>query len=349
MADFAYLVDPHGEIVRTRTSDVAALLNAGYSLTDDSGEKLFRHRVELQREYGGMGSAIGAGVEGALDALTLGASTWIEQGLGFDPEGIKAREELHPIAHGIGTGALFIIVGALQERMHTRDMQRMGGLWTTMPRMAALGLFFAIAALGLPGMGSFVGEFLVLLGAYRASTGLTAVATMGLIAAVVYALILVQKTFHGENTHAWRLRDSSIRETMTLGAMVAVSIWLGLYPQPVLDAAAPAVRNVREITSRFGRVWRDAVQGAPERRVASHTSEGQRSNAPSGHGTNREVIPRTFLNSSYPRAIPYSPMLASSLSARCFVRSSLQESAYNPSAVPPPAPILPSNAHAALR
>jgi NADH-quinone oxidoreductase subunit M len=113
------------------------------------------------------------------------------------------------VAHGIGTGALFLIVGALQERMHTRDMQRMGGLWTTMPRMAALGLFFAIAALGLPGMGSFVGEFLVLLGAYRANAWLTAVATLGLIAAVVYALILVQKTFHGENTHTWRLRDSS--------------------------------------------------------------------------------------------------------------------------------------------
>lgn len=153
------------------------------------------------------------------------------------------------VAHGIGTGALFIIVGALQERMHTRDMQRMGGLWTTMPRMAALGLFFAIFALGLPGMGSFVGEFLVLLGAYRASTGLTAVATLGLIAAVIYALILVQKTFHGENTHAWHLRDSSIRETATLGAMVAVSVWLGLYPQPVLNAATPAVSSLQILSS----------------------------------------------------------------------------------------------------
>lgn len=153
------------------------------------------------------------------------------------------------IAHGIGTGALFIIVGALQERMHTRDMQRMGGLWMTMPRLAALGLFFAIAALGLPGMGSFVGEFLVLLGAYRANPGLTAVATLGLIAAVAYALILVQKTFHGENTHAWRLRDSSIRETATLGAMVAVSLWLGLYPQPVLDAATPAVNSLQTFAS----------------------------------------------------------------------------------------------------
>lgn len=153
------------------------------------------------------------------------------------------------IAHGIGTGALFIIVGALQERMDTRDMQCMGGLWTSMPRMAAFGLFFAIAALGLPGMGSFVGEFLVLLGSYRANVALTAVATAGLIAAVVYALILVQKTFHGENTQAWRLHDSSARETAILGAMIVVTLWLGLYPQPVLDAATPAINSLQTIAS----------------------------------------------------------------------------------------------------
>ena len=93
------------------------------------------------------------------------------------------------------------------------------------------------------------GEFLVLLGAYRASAALTAVATLGLIAAVVYALILVQKTFHGENTHVWRLPDSSIRETATLGALVAVSVWLGLYPQPVLDAATSAVSSLQTLTS----------------------------------------------------------------------------------------------------
>ena len=87
----------------------------------------------------------------------------------------------------------------------------------------------------------------MLLGAYRANAWLTAVATLGLIAAVVYALILVQKTFHGENTHAWRLHDSSVRELATLGAMVAISIWLGLYPQPVLDAAIPAVNSLQTL------------------------------------------------------------------------------------------------------
>ena len=67
------------------------------------------------------------------------------------------------LAHGLSTGALFILVGALQERLHTRDMRQMGGLWASAPRIGAIGLFFAIASLGLPGLGNFVGEFLVLL------------------------------------------------------------------------------------------------------------------------------------------------------------------------------------------
>lgn len=215
-----------------------------------------RHFAPVAMTLGAAGVLYGALLAFAQDDLKrLVAYTSVSH-MGFVLLGVFAWNPwalngavMQMIAHGIGTGALFILVGALQERMHTRDMQRMGGLWTTMPRMAALGMFFAIAALGLPGMGSFVGEFLVLLGAYRASTGLTAVATLGLIAAVVYALILVQKTFHGENTHTWRLRDASIRETTTLGAMVAVSVWLGLYPQPVLDAATPAVSSLQTLAS----------------------------------------------------------------------------------------------------
>ena len=153
------------------------------------------------------------------------------------------------IAHGISTGGLFVIAGLLQERTHTRDMDRLGGLWSITPRLAAMGLFFAIAALGLPGMGNFVGEFLILLGSYRISIGLTVAATLGFVGSVVYALALVQKTFHGENTHGWRLPDLSVREMTTLCAMAAVTVWLGLYPQPVLDAAAPALNGLRDIAA----------------------------------------------------------------------------------------------------
>lgn len=153
------------------------------------------------------------------------------------------------IAHGVSTGGLFVIAGLLQERTHTRDMRHLGGLRSITPRLAAMGLFFAIAALGLPGMGNFVGEFLILLGSYRVNIGLTVAATLGFVGSVVYALALVQKTFHGENTHGWQMPDLSIREMTTLGAMATVTIWLGLYPQPVLDAAAPAINGMRDIAA----------------------------------------------------------------------------------------------------
>ncbi|HKB54526.1 MAG TPA: NADH-quinone oxidoreductase subunit M [Ramlibacter sp.] len=145
------------------------------------------------------------------------------------------------VAHGISTGALFMLVGALQERTGTRDMARFGGLWAVVPRLAAIGMFFAVASLGLPGLGNFVGEILVLAGAFRVDVALAAISALGLITAVIYALVLVQRTFHGEERHGWRLADASPRETATLGAMVAVAVWLGMYPQPVFDAAAPAL------------------------------------------------------------------------------------------------------------
>ena len=99
------------------------------------------------------------------------------------------------VSHGISTGALFIMAGLLQERMHTREIAQMGGLWEKMPSLSGAGLVFAMASLGLPGLGDFVGEFLVLLGAYRANVSLTVVATLGLLAATLYGLRLGQNAF----------------------------------------------------------------------------------------------------------------------------------------------------------
>lgn len=149
------------------------------------------------------------------------------------------------LAHGVSTGALFILVGLLQERIHTRDMQRMGGLWATTPRLAAIGLFFVLASLGLPSTSNFVGEFLVLLGSYRVNLTLTVLATLGLITAVVYALALMQRTFHGDNRNGWQLVDASSRELATFAVLIAVTIWLGLYPQPVFDVSTPALRALQ--------------------------------------------------------------------------------------------------------
>ncbi len=154
------------------------------------------------------------------------------------------------ICHGISTGALFMIVGALQERMHTRDMSRMGGLWSAVPRMASIALFFALASLGLPGLGNFIAEFLVLVGTYRVNITLTAVATLGLVAATIYALWMIQAAFFAENKQVWKFPDFSVRETVAMAVMIIALVWLGLYPQPILNTARPSIDNLQKVTQQ---------------------------------------------------------------------------------------------------
>ena len=149
------------------------------------------------------------------------------------------------ICHGLSTGALFIIAGALQDRLHTRDMDQMGGFWQQAPRMAGVGLFFALASLGLPGLGNFVGELLILLGAFPVNRALTAIAVLGLVAAAVYSLWLVQRVFHGEPRESLILRDLSLREAVVMGGLMVGLVWLGLRPQAVLDTARPALEALQ--------------------------------------------------------------------------------------------------------
>ena len=151
------------------------------------------------------------------------------------------------ICHGISTGALFILVGALQDRIHTREMDQMGGIWSTAPRLSGAALFFALASLGLPGLGDFVGEFLVLLGTYRRSVLLAALATIGVLFATFYALRLVQRAFQGPNTHDWRIHDLVPREGIAMALMIAALLWLGLYPRPVLDTFQPVMVRLAQL------------------------------------------------------------------------------------------------------
>ncbi len=145
------------------------------------------------------------------------------------------------IAHGVSTGALFIIVGSLQHRLHTRDLSRMGGLWTDLPKLSSFGTFFVLAAMGLPGLGNFVGEFLILRGAFGAAPLVTIAAAIGLIPAALYSLIAIQRAFHGPANASRAVPDFGVRENVMMLALAATIIWLGVYPQPVLDTAAPAL------------------------------------------------------------------------------------------------------------
>jgi NADH-quinone oxidoreductase subunit M len=184
--------------------------------------------------------------------------------LGFVLLGIFAWNELalqgavmEMICHGISTGGLFILAGGLQHRLHTRELARMGGLWASAPRMGGAAIFFAMASLGLPGLGNFVAEFLVLAGSFQVAPVLTAVATVGLVIATVYSLRLVQHTFYGPNAEGRRVPDLSARDMVVVVAMMAVLMWLGLYPQAVLDTANPALTRVQHAAvEQLGTLWR---------------------------------------------------------------------------------------------
>jgi NADH-quinone oxidoreductase subunit M len=148
------------------------------------------------------------------------------------------------LSHGLSTGALFFMAGAVQDRLHTRDLNRMGGLWNVIPRMGGFGLFFALASLGLPGLGNFVGELLVLLGTCAVSPWAAFFATLGFITATVYSLWLVQRVFAGNYTGSGRLVDIDAREFAVFLAQALALLWLGLYPQPVLDSVKPALARI---------------------------------------------------------------------------------------------------------
>ncbi len=185
------------------------------------------------------------------------------------------------ICHGIGTGALFMLAGALQERIHTRELSRMGGLWTKVPRMSGMWLVFALAALGLPGLGNFLGEFLVLLGSYRASIAATAIAASGFILATVYALWMLWQLAFGPRRTAWDMADLSVREMLPLGVAVGLLIWIGLFPQSVIRAAAQGLNSLRPPTEWSAPSRHNA--GIPDRDLVERGTRTGGGEVPGGH------------------------------------------------------------------
>jgi NADH-quinone oxidoreductase subunit M len=178
--------------------------------------------------------------------------------MGFIVLGVFAFNELayqgvvmQIIAHGISTGALFIIAGQLYERMHTRDLNRMGGLWEQIPVMGGTGLIFVMASLGLPGLGNFIAEFLTLSGVFKSSILFTCLASVGLVAGTIYALRIMQKVFYGRQNPEYKMKDLSARESFSLAAMVIVIVYLGIFPQPVIHTAKPAIMKILHIKEQL--------------------------------------------------------------------------------------------------
>jgi NADH-quinone oxidoreductase subunit M len=167
------------------------------------------------------------------------------------------------IAHAISTGALFILVGQLYERIHTRDIAKMGGLWKQAPVMGAVGMIFAMASLGLPGLGNFIAEFLILAGAFKASILFTCLASIGLVAATIYALRIVQKVFLGKTDNTWKIKDLSVREKLVSAFLVILIVFLGLFPRIVINTAEPAVSKILNQTEQSSHTNDTFIKSTP--------------------------------------------------------------------------------------
>jgi NADH-quinone oxidoreductase subunit M len=152
------------------------------------------------------------------------------------------------ISHGIVSAALFLCVGVVYDRMHTREIAAYGGLVNRMPLYAAAFLVFTLANVGLPGTSGFVGEFLALIGTFKVNTWVATLATIGTILSAAYALWLYRKVVLGALTKPSLalIKDLNYREIITLGPLVILTILFGIYPKPVLDFSAASVTQLLE-------------------------------------------------------------------------------------------------------
>jgi NADH-quinone oxidoreductase subunit M len=144
------------------------------------------------------------------------------------------------ISHGLVSAALFLCVGVVYDRMHTRDIAAYGGLVQRMPRYAVALMIFTLANVGLPGTSGFIGEFLTLIGAFQANSWVALLATTGVILSAAYALYLYRRVIFGiiEKPSLMHIADLSMREIVILAPLVVLTLYYGVHPQPIIDASA---------------------------------------------------------------------------------------------------------------
>mgnify|MGYP003308377021 FL=1 len=181
----------------------------------------------------------------------------------LNTEGIEGGL-LQMVNHGVSTGALFLLVGMIYERRHTRQIDELGGLQKAAPMMAAVFTLVMLSSIGLPGLNGFVGEFLILVGAFNAHRWWAVIAAAGVILAALYLLWAYQRVFHGpaEGDNA-EMPDLRLREGLVMAPLLALIVFMGVYPKPVIERMEPTVdalvahveehvEGFHEPTSRFG-------------------------------------------------------------------------------------------------
>lgn len=255
----SWLPDAHSQAPTAGSVDLAGILlkTAAYGLLRFAlplFPEASREFAPVAMTLGVLGIFYGAVLACAQnDIKRLIAYTSISH-MGFVLLGVYSGSELalqgvvvQMVAHGLSAGALFILCGEIYERMHTRDLREMGGLWTRLKYLPPIAVFFTAASLGLPGLGNFVGEFLILLGSFKAAPVLTVLAACGLILAAIYSLIMLQRAFFGAAKTDSLLPDLSPREITIMLSLMVMLVALGIYPQPVLDTSAAAMHAVHQI------------------------------------------------------------------------------------------------------
>jgi NADH-quinone oxidoreductase subunit M len=165
------------------------------------------------------------------------------------------------VNHGISTGALFLLVGMIYQRRHTREIAAFGGIAKPMPVYAALFGITVMSSVGLPMLNGFVGEFLILLGAFQAAPGFAAAATFGVVLAAVYLLWMFRRVFFGpvENPENRGLIDLDLREKVVMALMIVPMFWIGIYPDTFLRRLHPPVLELLNVMES-----KTTLQAGPE-------------------------------------------------------------------------------------
>jgi NADH-quinone oxidoreductase subunit M len=179
--------------------------------------------------------------------------------------------------HGVSTGALFLLVGVIYERRHTRKIADFGGLWKVIPVFSVIFLVVMLSSIGLPGTNGFIGEFLVLFGAFRHDILWATVAATGVILSACYMLWMFQRVVFGTVTHEENrhLKDLSLRERLVFAPLLVLIFWMGVAPQPFLDRMQPALDRTLQLTqARAVQSAAPAVPAAPPAAPAADTAQG---------------------------------------------------------------------------